>query len=178
MQKDLPIEVLISEADLQRGIDQLAKKISVQLKNEGADPLVVLCVLKGAFVFAADLIRRLSLSCEVDFVQLSSYGSSETSSGTVTCKKDWEVSMQGKRVLVIEDIVDTGFTCQYLRERLLAGGAADIYFASLLNKPSRRLVPVEVEFVAFEIEDQFVVGFGLDADEKYRELPFVGVVRE
>ena len=135
-------------------------------------------VLKGSFVFMADLVRRLDLPATIDFLALSSYAAGTTSTGEVKLLKDLDVALAGRHVIVIEDIVDTGLTLCYLHEILRARGPASLRTACLLSKPSRRKVKVPVEYIGFTIEDRFVVGYGLDYAEQYRHLPYIGVLDE
>ena len=135
-------------------------------------------VLKGAFVFMADLVRRLDLPVTIDFLALSSYAAGTTTSGEVKLLKDLDVALAGRHVIVVEDIVDTGLTLSYLHEILRARGPASLRTACLLSKPSRRKVGVAVEYIGFTIEDRFVVGYGLDYAEQYRHLPYIGALDE
>jgi len=135
-------------------------------------------VLKGSFVFMADLVRRLDLPATIDFLALSSYAAGTTSTGEVKLLKDLDVALAGRHVIVVEDIVDTGLTLGYLHEILRARGPASLRTACLLSKPSRRKVDVPVEYIGFTIEDRFVVGYGLDYAEQYRHLPYIGVLDE
>jgi hypoxanthine phosphoribosyltransferase len=136
----------------------------------------LVCVLKGAFMFLADLMRAIDGPVTCDFMAVSSYGAGKSSSGEVKLLKDLDHALQGRDVVIIEDIVDTGLTLSYLKEVLQAREPRSLRTACLLNKPSRRTVSVPVEYVGFDIEDRFVVGYGLDFDQRYRNLPFIGVV--
>lgn len=140
------------------------------------EPVHVIAVLKGAFVFLADLVRQISGPVTLDFIAVSSYGSGTTSSGQVRLNKDLDRSIEGRNVILVEDIVDTGLTLSYLHEVLWAREPKSLRTACLLSKPSRRKVEVPVEYVGFSIEDRFVVGYGLDYDEQYRQLPYIGVM--
>lgn len=162
---DLP--VLLDEATIQARIQELAATVSREY--EGRTPHLV-GVLKGAWVFMADLVRRVSIPCTVDFLSIQSYGSGAASSGEVKITKDLDVSIEGRDVLVVEDILDTGRTYHYLREVLSARDPATLKLAALLDKHSRRIIPVEADYVGFSIPDVFVVGYGLDFDQKYRNL--------
>ena len=135
-----------------------------------------MCVLKGAFIFLADLLRALPDTTTIDFVAISSYGKSIRSSGEVRMLKDLDTGLEGRDVVIVEDIVDTGLTLTYLQDILRARGPRSLKTACLLSKPSRRRVDVQVEYVGFTIEDRFVVGYGLDYAERYRSLPYIGVV--
>ena len=134
------------------------------------------CVLKGAFLFLADLIRAMEGHVTIDFMACSSYGAGTTSSGEVRLSKDLDSGLEGRDVIIVEDIVDTGLTLHYLQEILLARGPRSLRTACLLSKPSRRKIDVKVDYVGFTIEDRFVVGYGLDYDEQYRNLPYIGVL--
>ena len=163
---DLPI--LLDAAKIEARITELAAAISRDY--QGRTPHLV-GVLKGAWVFMADLVRRISIHCTVDFLSIQSYGSGTVSSGEVKITKDLDVSIAGRDVLVVEDILDTGRTYSYLQEVLGAHDPASLKLVALLDKHSRRIIPVEADYVGFEIPDVFVVGYGLDFDQKYRNLP-------
>ncbi len=166
--------VLISAADIQARIAQLAADISRDFPT-GVHMVVV---LKGAFMFAADLIRRLAVPVSLDFLAVSSYGSGTTSSGEVRLLKDLDLALEGRDVLLVEDIIDTGLTLAYLQGILRARGPRVLGTAALLTKPSRRLVVARVDYVGFEIPDRFVVGYGMDRDHHYRNLPYIGVLEQ
>jgi hypoxanthine phosphoribosyltransferase len=168
------VEVLIDESRLAARVREMAAEIR---RDYGAEePVHLVAVLKGAFVFLSDLIRVFEGPVTCDFISVSSYGAGTTSSGEVRLTKDLDRSVEGRHVIVVEDIVDTGLTLSYLQEILEARGPKSIRTACLLSKPSRRRVEVPVEYVGFTIEDRFVVGYGLDFDEAYRQLPFIGVL--
>jgi hypoxanthine phosphoribosyltransferase len=139
-------------------------------------PLVLLCVLKGSFMFAADLARAIELPVRIEFLGVRSYGDDTRSSGVVQITLDLTRPIADQDVLIVEDIVDTGLTLSYLREQLLARGPASVKVCALLHKPSRSIRPVEIEYLGFTVEDVFVVGYGLDHAEQYRNLPYVGVL--
>lgn len=162
---DLPI--LLDATKIEARITELAADISRDY--QGRTPHLV-GVLKGAWVFMADLVRRISIHCTVDFLGIQSYGSGTLSTGEVKITKDLDVSIEGRDVLVVEDILDTGRTYSYLQEVLAAHGPASLKLAVLLDKRSRRVIPVQADYVGFEIDDVFVVGYGLDYDQKYRNL--------
>src|SRR5690242_4766247 len=168
-------EVLIEEAALLRRIDELGDEISADY--EGRDLLLV-GVLKGAVFFMADLMRRLSVPCEIDFMAISSYGAGTDSSGVVRILKDLDINIEGRHVLVVEDIIDSGLTLSYLIRNLESREPASLEVCSLLTKPGRREIDVPVRYVGFEIPNRFVVGYGLDFAERYRNLPFVAVLDE
>ena len=160
--------------------DQLAeavKKLGQQITKdyEGKKP-VMICILKGASVFFVDLIREIDLPLEIDFMVVSSYGASTKSSGEVKMVKDLDRSINGRDVIVVEDIVDSGMTLSFLKRTLLGRGASSLRIATLLDKPARRRVELEVDYSCFEIPDAFVVGYGLDYNETYRNLPDIGIL--
>lgn len=167
-------QVLISEEELKAKVKELGAQIAQDYKDK--NPLLI-SVLKGATVFLADLIRAMDIPLGIDFIATSSYGNSDTSSGIVRILMDLESSIRGRHVLVVEDIVDTGHTLHYLMNILSARGPASLRLCVLLDKPQRREVPIKADYVGFRIPDYFVVGYGLDYAEKYRNLPFVGVLK-
>jgi len=166
--------ILYSREQIAEGVKKLGQKITQDY--QGKD-LVMICILKGATPFFADLMREIDLPLTIDFMVVSSYGASTKTSGEVKLVKDLDRSIQGKDVLVVEDIVDTGMTLSYLKRVLEGRQANSVAIASLLDKPSRRKVELDVQYSCFEIPDAFVVGYGLDFDEKYRNLPDVGVLK-
>jgi hypoxanthine phosphoribosyltransferase len=166
------MQPLISAEEIQQRVQALAQEI-------GRDhPLGVhlVCVLKGAFVFLSDLARALPCDVTLDFIALSSYGSSTKSSGQVQLLKDLGTPIEGRDVVIVEDIVDTGLTLTYLQDILRARSPRNLRTACLLSKPSRRQVDARVDYIGFTIDDRFVVGYGLDHSERYRNLPYIGVV--
>jgi hypoxanthine phosphoribosyltransferase len=168
-------EVLIDEASLQNRIAELGAAITDDYR--GRDLLLV-GVLKGAIFFMADLMRQIDLPCEVDFMAISSYGAGVDSSGVVRILKDLDISIEGRNVLVVEDIVDSGLTLSYLLRNLEAREPASLETCALLTKPERRENDVICRYVGFEIPNRFVIGYGLDFAERYRNLPYVGVLRD
>ncbi|MEA3377333.1 MAG: hypoxanthine phosphoribosyltransferase [Chloroflexota bacterium] len=168
--------VLIPEDELQKRIAEIGQAIN-ETYTEDDRPLLV-CVLKGAFMFLADLTRHLNVRHEVDFMETSSYGARTESSGVVRILLDLERNIQGRHVLIVEDIVDSGRTLDYVTRNLETRGPASLRVCTLLNKPSRRVIDVPLDFVGFEVPDEFVIGYGLDFDEEYRNLPFIGVLKE
>jgi hypoxanthine phosphoribosyltransferase len=166
-------EVLIDEETLRRRIAELGEEIS--LDYAGRDLLLV-GVLKGAVFFMADLMRRLAIPCEIDFMAISSYGASTDSSGVVRILKDLDINIEGRDVLVVEDIIDSGLTLSYLMRNLEAREPSSLEICALLTKPDRREIDVPVRYVGFEIPNRFVIGYGLDFAERYRNLPYVGVL--
>jgi hypoxanthine phosphoribosyltransferase len=171
---DLNLEVLISTEKLQTRIKELGQQITKDYEGKN---LLLICVLKGACIFLADLVRNIDLPLAMDFIAVSSYGAASKSSGEVRILKDLDTSLKGKDVLVVEDIVDTGLTLNYLQDIFRRREADSVKVVALLDKPSRRIREVEVEYIGFEIPNAFVVGYGLDYAERYRNLPFVGVVK-
>ena len=167
------IDVLISEETLSTRITELGAEITAHYKDAGE--LVLVAVLKGSFMFLADLVRAIDLPLEVDFLGLSSYGHSEETSGVVRVTQDLSRPVKDKHLLVVEDIVDTGLTMMYLLENLATRHPASVKVASLLHKPKRTRVAVPIDYIGFEIPDQFVIGYGLDYQSKLRNLPFIGV---
>jgi hypoxanthine phosphoribosyltransferase len=171
--KDAVGEILIEEEPLQARIAELGAEISSEY--EGRDLLLV-GVLKGAVFFMADLMRELSIPCEIDFMAISSYGAATDSSGVVRILKDLDTNIAGRDVLVVEDIIDSGLTLSYLMRSLKARKPASLEICALLTKPERREIEVPVKFVGFEIPNKFVIGYGLDFAERYRNLPYVAVL--
>jgi hypoxanthine phosphoribosyltransferase len=168
------MHVLLSADQIQDRVRALATEIHADHPGD----LHLVCVLKGAFVFLSDLLRALPDTTTIDFVAISSYGKSTRSSGEVRLMKDLDTGLEGRDVVIVEDIVDTGLTLTYLQDILRARGPKTLKTACLLSKPSRRQVDVKVEYVGFTIEDKFVVGYGLDYGEHYRNLPYIGVIVE
>jgi hypoxanthine phosphoribosyltransferase len=167
-----PTEILLSEAQIQKRVAELA----VEIRRDFPDGLHLVAVLKGAFVFLSDLVRHMSGEVSLDFMAVSSYAKGTTSSGEVRLQKDLDTTLDGKNVIIVEDIVDTGLTIKYLQDILRARNPKELRTACLLSKPSRRQVDVSVEYIGFTIEDRFVVGYGLDYAEQYRNLPHIAVV--
>ena len=166
-------EILIEGDRLQKRVAELGLAIS---RDYAGRELLLVGVLKGAVFFMADLMRRLTVRCELDFMAISSYGASTHSSGVVRILKDLDVNIEGRHVLVVEDIIDSGLTLSYLMRNLEARGPASLEVCALLTKPDRREIDVPVRYVGFEIADRFVVGYGLDYAERYRNLAYVGVL--
>jgi hypoxanthine phosphoribosyltransferase len=168
-------EILIDEETLAARVAELGAEVSADY--EGRD-LLLIGVLKGAVFFMADLMRHLTVACEVDFMAISSYGDATDSSGIVRILKDLDINIEGRDVLVVEDIIDSGLTLSYLMRNLESREPASLEVCALLTKPSRREIDVPVRYVGFEIPNKFVVGYGLDFAERYRNLPYVGVLDE
>ena len=168
------VRVLIPEDEIQNKIIEVADKISEAYKGES---LHLICILKGGAMFMCELAKRIhDVNISFDFMSVSSYGSGTTTSGIVKIVKDLDEPLEGKHVLIVEDIIDTGHTLNHLSKLLLSRGPQSIEICTLLNKPSRREKEVPVKYSCFEIPDEFVVGYGLDYDQKYRNLPYIGVV--
>ena len=170
--KDLD-RVLLTREEIAAKVRELGQQITRDYA--GKEPVLV-CILKGAVVFFTDLIREIDLPMQIDFMAISSYGSSTKSTGVVKLVKDLDRDVSGRDVLVVEDIVDSGMTLSYIKSELQHRGASSVRIATLLDKPARRRVDLKVEYSCFEIPDAFVVGYGLDYDEKYRNLPDVGIL--
>ncbi len=168
-------KVLISEEDLQTRIKALAKEMN-QVYSDVEPPLLV-CILKGAFIFLADLTRHLTFRHEVEFMEVSSYGKSTKSSGVVRILLDLETNIEGRHVVIVEDIVDSGRTLNYIVRNFSTRNPASLRIATLLNKPDRREMEVPTDFVGFEVPDEFVLGYGLDYAEQYRNLPYIGILK-
>ncbi len=167
------IDVMISESEIASKVEELAKRIENDYKGE---PLLVVGILKGASVFVSDLIRKINLDVNIDFMCVSSYGNATESSGTVRILKDLDVDISGKNVLIVEDIIDSGLTLSNLVKELQIRNPKSLKLCTLLDKPERRKANVAVDYVGFVIEDKFIVGYGIDWAEKYRNLPYIGSV--
>lgn len=167
-------EILLTKQEIDMMVHRIASSVNDDFYGEEVTAVVI---LKGSIMFAADLVRCLTVNVNLDFMQASSYGSGVESSGVISIKKDLETDVEGKNVLIIEDIVDSGRTLSLLREEIEKRGAKKVAIASLLSKPSRRVVDVGVEYIGAEIPDEFVVGYGLDMDEKYRQLDYIGILK-
>ncbi|QEC50129.1 hypoxanthine phosphoribosyltransferase [Baekduia soli] len=168
-------EILVQPDDLKRKVRDLGAQISVDYADRD---LLMVCVLKGAVFFLADLMRAIDIPCEVDFMAVSSYGSATDSSGVVRILKDLDRPIAGRDVLIIEDIVDSGLTLQYLMRNLGAREPATLEVCALLTKPERRKVELPTRYVGFEIPDTFAIGYGLDAGERFRNLPYVAALAD
>lgn len=166
-------EILIDAEALQQRIAELGEELSADY--EGRD-LLLIGVLKGAVFFMADLMRRITVPCEIDFMAISSYGAATDSSGIVRILKDLDINIEGRHVLIVEDIIDSGLTLSYLMRTLEAREPATLEICALMTKPERRQIDVDVRYVGFEIPNRFVIGYGLDFGERYRNLPYVGVL--
>lgn len=166
--------VILSAEEIRQRTAELGDMIST---DYGDEPVLMIAVLRGAALFIADLARAISSPVEIDFMAVSSYGSSTKSSGVVRIIKDLDEGIQGRHVLVVEDILDTGLTLKYLLKNLASRGPASLEVVTLLSKEGKQRVPISCKYVGFDIADEFVVGYGLDYAEKYRNLPYIGVLR-
>ncbi len=167
-------KVLVTEEEISSKVKEIGRKISEDYKDKN---LLLVSILKGSVAFMADLMRAITIPCQIDFMSVSSYGSGVKSSGVVKIIKDIDVEIEGFDIVIVEDILDSGLTLSYLMDILKTRKAKSIRICTLLSKPERRKVDVEVSYEGFVIPDEFVVGYGLDYDEKYRNLPFIGVLK-
>ena len=168
-------EIIVQADDLQHRVEELGAQISADYDGRG--PLLLICVLKGAVFFLADLMRHIDVPCEVDFMAVASYGSATESSGVVRILKDLDKDITGRHVLVVEDIIDSGLTLSWLLKNLASRNPASVEVVALFRKPDAVKVPVDVRYVGFDIANEFVVGYGLDYAERYRDMPYVGVLK-
>lgn len=168
-------KVLLTKEEILREVEQLGEKITSDY--QGKENILLVGVLKGAFIFLADLMRNIKLPVQVDFMAVSSYGASTESSGVVRILKDLDQDIEGKNLIIVEDIIDSGLTLSYMCKILKSRKPASLKICSLLDKPSRRKVDLKVDYLGFQIPDEFVVGYGLDYSEKYRNLPCIGVLK-
>ncbi|MGG7179026.1 hypoxanthine phosphoribosyltransferase [Clostridium paraputrificum] len=167
-------DVLFSEEEIIKKVKEMGEVISQNYKGKN---LIVVGVLKGSVLFASDLIKNITVPCEIDFMAVSSYGNSTETSGVVRILKDLDHNIEGKDILIVEDIVDSGVTLDYLLKYLKARKANSIEIATLLNKAARRKTEIDVKYIGFEVPDEFIVGYGIDYAEKYRNLPFIGTLK-
>jgi hypoxanthine phosphoribosyltransferase len=175
MKAESGLRILVSKTKINAAVKRLAAQ--VQADYAGQYPLLV-GVLKGSFMFVADLVRNIDIPLEVDFIRLASYGAATRSSGTIALVNDLPCSVQDRHVLVVEDIIDTGLTTAFLMDYLKGKGPASLKLCALADKPSRRQVPVKIDYLGFTVPDKFIVGYGIDWNEKYRNLPCIYVVEE
>lgn len=168
--------VLITSEEVSKKVKEIGAKIDRDYAD-CEEQVVLVGILKGSVMFLTDLARNLKLPIALDFMSVSSYGSGTTSTGDVRVLKDLDQNIEGKHVIIVEDIIDTGYTMNYIVSSLLSRGAKSVKIASLLNKGERRLVDVNIDYLGFEIPDEFVVGYGIDYAEKYRNLPFIGIIK-
>ena len=174
MTKDIK-EILLTEEQITNKVKEIGKAISEDYKGKD---LIIVGILKGSVIFASELIKNISIPCEIDFMAVSSYGNSTETSGVVRILKDLDHGIEGKDSIIVEDIIDSGVTLDYLLKYLKARKANSIEIVTLLTKPSRRMVDLDVKYCGFEVPDQFLVGYGLDYAERYRNLPYVGILKE
>ncbi len=166
--------ILLTEEQITRRVKEVAAQLDKLYENRKP---VVVCILKGSVVFFVDLIRNMQTPCELDFMAVSSYGAGTTSTGELIIKKDLAADIRGRDVLIVEDIIDSGNTLYHLKKMLNKREPASVNIVTLLDKPARRQMPLEPEYTCFEIEDEFVIGYGLDYAENYRNLPYVGILK-
>ncbi len=174
MKEDIK-QIIYSEEVIKEKVDELGKRITEDFS--GKDPIVI-GVLKGANVFLSDLIRKINIPLIVDFIDVSSYGLSTETSGVVKINKDLDFSIENKDILIVEDIIDSGLTLEYLLKNLKSRNPKTIRICSLLDKPERRRVDIKVDYIGFQIPDEFIVGYGIDYAEKYRNLPYIASLKE
>ena len=174
MERDIK-SVLYSKEDLQACVQSIAAQITEDYRGK---EILLVGVLKGANIFMCDLMREINLPMEIDFIAASSYGSSTKSSGVVKILKDLDYSIEDRDVIIVEDIIDTGLTLNYLVENFKSRGARSLEICTLLDKPERRIAPIKVKYVGFKIPDEFIVGYGIDFAEKYRNLPYIATLKE
>jgi len=167
-------KILFSREEIAEKVKYLANQIKCAYGDK--NPLI-LCILKGSLIFTADIVRELDFPCTIDFMQVSSYGSGAETTGKLKIKKDMDSDITGRDVIIVEDILDTGVTLSNLVPELKKRGARTVALCVFLNKPERRCVEVKADFVGFDIENEFVIGYGLDYNEKYRNLPYIGVLK-
>jgi|SRR5690554_5323369 hypoxanthine phosphoribosyltransferase len=167
--------ILLDEEKIEKRISDLAACICKDFENKTP---IMISVLKGSFIFLADLVRSLTIPVEIDFLAVSSYGNSTVSSGVVSIKKDLDVDVTGRDVIIVEDIVDSGLSLKYITEYILKHGAASVSTCVLLDKPEAHRDDIKIDYLGFEIGNDFVVGYGLDYAEKYRNLPYVAILKE
>lgn len=174
MREDIK-KILLDEEKISKKIKEIGKNISEDYKGK---ELILIGVLKGSVMYMAELMKQIDIPCTMDFMSVSSYGNSTTSSGVVKILKDLDASIEGKDVLIVEDIIDSGITLKYLAQYLRAKNPNSLEITTLLNKPERRKADIEVKYIGFEVPDYFLVGYGLDYAEKYRNLPYIGILKE
>lgn len=174
MTKDIK-EILLTEEQITNKVKEIGKAISEDYKGKD---LIIVGILKGSVIFASELIKNISIPCEIDFMAVSSYGNSTETSGVVRILKDLDHGIEGKDIIIVEDIIDSGVTLDYLLKYLKARKANSIEIITLLTKPSRRMLDLDVKYCGFEVPDEFLVGYGLDYAERYRNLPYVGILKE
>lgn len=173
--EDVIKQVLVSEEEIARKVEELGKRITEDYRGKD---LLLVGILKGSVIFMSALAQKIELPVQMDFMAVSSYGKSSTSTGEVRINKDLDFSVEDRNLLIIEDIIDTGYTLAYLIDNLKKRGAKSIKVCTLLDKPDRRKVDIDVEYLGFAIPDEFIVGYGLDYAEQYRNLPYVAALKE
>lgn len=173
--KDVLGTIMLTEEQIQTRVRELGAEITKDYQGES---VLLVCVLKGACMFLSDLMKRIDLDVRIDFMAVSSYGSSTKSTGVVKINKDLDSSIENKNVIIVEDIIDSGLTLNYLVENLWQRGPKSIRVCTLLDKPERRKVDMKADYVGFEVENRFIVGYGLDFDEKYRNFPYITCLEE
>lgn len=174
MNKDCE-KILLTEPLIKERVAEMGRQISNDFDE--SEPIIAIGILKGSVIFMADLVREIGKSVEMEFMAVSSYGASTKSSGAVKILKDLDIDICGKNVLIIEDIIDSGVTLSYLKEMLLKRSPKSLKICTLLNKPERRKADVKVDYIGFDIPDEFVIGYGLDYDNRYRNLPYIGILK-
>lgn len=165
------VQEIISASEIQKVVEAMGRKITEDYRGK---KLLVIGILKGSFIFMADLVRYIDLDCPVEFISASSYKSSTVSSGTVDLRDNLDMDLSDTHILLVEDILDTGRTLSHIKAHMLSKNPAGVRICTLLDKPSRRVVEIDAEYIGIEIEDRFVVGYGLDFDQKFRNLPYIG----
>ncbi len=168
------VSVLVSQQDIEKRMDELAAQI---MKDYEGKKIYMLCILKGGVIFMVDLARKLEMEVEFDFMDVSSYGNAMESSGRIEVRKDLQESIEGKHVLIVEDIIDTGRTLDFLIQNLKQRNPASLKICTLLDKPEQRVVDIKVDYVGFDIPNKFVIGYGLDYAQRYRNLKYIGVLK-
>lgn len=168
-------DVMINKEEIKKRVSELGAEISKDYKGES---ILAICVLKGAVLFMSDLIRELNVETKIDFMAVSSYGASTKSTGVVRILKDLDSNIEGENVIIVEDIIDSGLTLKYLKEYLLARNPKSLKICTLLDKPERRATDIRADYVGFSIENKFIVGYGLDYDQKSRNLPYISYLEE
>ncbi len=168
-------EVIYTREDIKKRVEELGKQISEEYAGK---EIILVCILKGSFAFTADLAREIDIPCSIEFMQVSSYSNGTTTSGSLKIIKDINVPVDGKHLLIIEDIIDTGITLNNLKKMFDTRNPASVKLCAFLDKPSRRQAPIEADYVGFAVEDNFLVGYGLDYAQHFRNLPYVAILKE
>ena len=168
-------EVIYTREDIKKRVEELGKQISEEYAGK---EIILVCILKGSFAFTADLAREIDIPCSIEFMQVSSYSNGTTTSGSLKIIKDINVPVDGKHLLIIEDIIDTGITLNNLKKMFDTRNPASVKLCAFLDKPSRRQAPIEADYVGFNVEDNFLVGYGLDYAQYFRNLPYIAILKE